>query len=211
MKGFRSYSRPPLLDFSWRNGLPVLAGFVAGLFCLTMTFGNRIWLHHFAVLVPTLYLACASVAEALARLAASWAWGRAVAVAVPLSFGLWLGANAADANEVFSVLNRTKGVGLYSDAIDRFAIDSLGVKDPTFYFFPDWGVFMSFVMLTHGTLPYSFDFDVNRARSLLCANPMWLLPWSWTRIPNVCKPGPRPWVGPSLFCSHIASPMRSIS
>jgi len=151
-------------------GLPVLAGFVAGLFCLTMTFGNRIWLHHFAVLVPTLYLACASVAEALTRLASSWAWGRAVAVAAPLSFGLLLGANAADAKEVFSVLNRTKGVGLYSDAIDRFAIDSLGVKDATFYFFPDWGVFMSFVMLTHGTLPYSFDFDVNRARSLLCAD-----------------------------------------
>ena len=43
-----------------------------------------------------------------------------------------------------------------SDAIDRFAIDSLSVKDPTFYFFPDWGVFMSFAMLTHGTLPYSF-------------------------------------------------------
>jgi len=42
------------------------------------------------------------------------------------------------------------------------------VKDPTFYLFPDWGIFMSFVMLTHGTLPYSFDFDEKSARTILC-------------------------------------------
>ena len=55
-------------------GSPVLAGYVVGLFCLTITFGNRLCLHHFAVLVPILYLACAGVAEAIMRLSSSWAW-----------------------------------------------------------------------------------------------------------------------------------------
>jgi hypothetical protein len=159
---------------SWVNrkvkppGLPLLAGFVVGLFCLVMAFGDRLWLHHFAVLVPILYLACASVSEAVVRLGLGFTWSRIAAMPGTVLFGVLIGANVIDAKEVFSSLNQTGGVGYYSDAIDRFATDSLSVKDPTFYLFPDWGVFMSFVMLTHGTLPYGFDFDEKSVRSLLC-------------------------------------------
>lgn len=149
-------------------GLLLLAGFVIGLFCLVIAFGDRLWLHHFAVLVPILYLACASVSEAIVRLVSGYAWGRVAAMTGAVVFGLLTWANVADTKEVFSALGRTGGVGYSSDAIAKFAFDSLRVKDPTFYFFPDWGVFMSFVMLTHGALPYSFDFDVKSARTFLC-------------------------------------------
>jgi hypothetical protein len=149
-------------------GLLLLAGVVIGLLALTLAFGDRLWLQHFAVLVPVLYLALASVLEAVARLLSNYDGIRASAVPALLVFGLLLTANAADAKEVFSSLERTGGVGYYSDAIDQFATDSLKEKDPTFYFFPDWGVSMSFVMLTHGTLPYSFDFDARSAHTSLC-------------------------------------------
>ena len=59
------------------------------------------------------------------------------------------------------------GVGLYSDALTRFEVDSLRLEDVQ-AFFPDWGVFMSFVMLTRGSIPYGTDFSVDAARAILC-------------------------------------------
>jgi len=35
-------------------------------------------------------------------------------------------------------------------------------------FFPDWGVFMQFAMLTRGTIPYSIGFAPSLARTILC-------------------------------------------
>jgi hypothetical protein len=36
-------------------------------------------------------------------------------------------------------------------------------------FFPDWGVFMPFAMLTHGSIPYTTVFTPALARERLCA------------------------------------------
>ena len=59
-------------------------------------------------------------------------------------------------------------VGLASDAIDRFAQDALLQTSNVQVFFPDWGAFMQFAMLTRGAIPYSTDFSPATARATLC-------------------------------------------
>jgi hypothetical protein len=81
----------------------------------------------------------------------------------------FLVTNASDRQAVFLQLETTGGVGLSSDAIDRFVHDALQEKDATRFFFPDWGVFMQFAMLTRGTIPYTTSFSTEAAHAVLCA------------------------------------------
>jgi hypothetical protein len=148
-------------------GLPVLAGFILGFLVLVLAFGDRLWLHHAALLLPVLYAALALALEwFVAWMPPRWAriagWG-AAAVLSP-----FLLTNALDRHAVFERLRATGGVGLSSDAILRFAEESLRVPSPTRMFFPDWGVFMSFVMITRGSIPFETDFSPEAARAALC-------------------------------------------
>jgi hypothetical protein len=134
---------------------------------LVLAFGNRLWLHHAALLLPVLYAALALALTWLVERTARWpratSWA-AVAAVAPL-----LAANTLDRQAVAEQLRATGGVALASDAIIRFAQDSLLVSEPTQMFFPDWGVFMSFVMLTRGSIPYVTDFSPEAARTALCS------------------------------------------
>jgi hypothetical protein len=65
-------------------------------------------------------------------------------------------------------LERTGGVGLASEAIERFAEDSRSNPESAFAFFPDWGVFMPFEMVTGGQIPLLADFSPEAARRKLC-------------------------------------------
>jgi hypothetical protein len=150
------------------SGLLVLAGILTGFMVLVMVFGTRLWLHHAAFLPPVLYTALALALERFAAILAPRHRLRAgvIAVAVTVPF---LIANAADRQAVFLQLEATHGTGLASDAIARYAEDSLRQSPAAQHFFPDWGVFMSFVMITGGTVPYTLDFSPAAARSVLCA------------------------------------------
>jgi hypothetical protein len=144
-------------------GLSLIAGMILGSLALTIAFGNRLWLHHAIVLLPLLYSALALALESLGNQRVP---RLALIAALTLSSPLLL-TNAIDRQAVFQQLRVTGGVGLYSDALTRFAADSLRLKN-VLAFFPDWGVFMPFVMLTHGNIPYWTSFDVDSARSVLC-------------------------------------------
>jgi hypothetical protein len=152
---------------TYAPGLLVLGGIVLGFFALVLAFGNRLWLHHAALLLPVLY---AALALALERLASVLAPRRARIAGAVLVIVLmpFLVANAADLRIVFLRLQATGGVGLASDAIDRFAQDGIRETKPVHMFFPDWGVFMSFVMITRGEIPYSNDFSPAAALAVLC-------------------------------------------
>jgi len=149
-------------------GLFVTAGFFAGTAVLILLFGNRLWLHHAALLLPVLYIALAFTLEQLASRCAPLRPLRALVVAIFVMLPLVAG-NAVDRQAMLFELTRTGGVGLASDAIERFAEESLRNSAPTHAFFPDWGVFMPFEMITHGRIPLTTGFTPLDARRVLCA------------------------------------------
>ncbi len=150
------------------RGLLLLAGVLLGFLVLVMVFGRRMWLHHAALILPLLYAALALALERFATLIAPRRRWCATLVAT-LVVAPFLIANALDRRSVFAVLEATHGVGLLSDAIDRYAEDSLRIAPTAHRFFPDWGVSMPFVMLTRGAIPASLGFSPAAARALLCS------------------------------------------
>jgi hypothetical protein len=141
-----------------------IAGLFLGMIFLFVCFGDRLGFHHIALTLPLLYLALALCIEYIAGLTS---FGRAKLVLLLPFLILGIG-NAIDRQRVMLDLERTGGVGLASDAIDRFAQESLSNPDPTFGFFPDWGVFMPFEMITGGQIPLLTDFSPDAARRKLC-------------------------------------------
>jgi len=149
-----------------RTGLIMMAGFALGFFALVLAFGDRLWFQHavFMLLVP--YLSLAFALEFFVSLIPRYSH-----VMTPIFTALLLpllATNLIDRHTVFEQLRRTGGVGLASDAIVRFAEDSLRNASGAFMFFPDWGVFMPFLMITHGQIPYATAFDAKQVRRILC-------------------------------------------
>jgi hypothetical protein len=146
-------------------GIVLLFGFAAGTCSLFLLFGDRLWLHHAAMILLILYLGLALALEYIAKTTSLDGWAN-WALALPfLILGL---GNAIDRQRVMLDLERTGGVGLASDAIERFAEDSRSNPEPTFAFFPDWGVFMPFEMVTGGQIPLLTDFSPEAALRKLC-------------------------------------------
>jgi hypothetical protein len=148
-----------------RAGIRLISMFFLGMAFLFVIFGDRLWAHHVALTLPLLYLSLALAIEYLGK--ARPFVGRATwALTLPLLI-LAIG-NAIDRQRLMLDLERTGGVGLASDAIERFAQDSLSNPDPTFAFFPDWGIFMPFEMVTGGRISLVADFSPDAARRKLC-------------------------------------------
>lgn len=148
-------------------GLLFILGLLAGFFVLVVVFGGRLWFHHAALLIPVLYAGLALSFERIAicfpTRSSSIVETACVIILIP-----FLITNASDRQAVFLQLETTGGVGFSSDAIDHFAYDSLREKGATHVFFPDWGAFMQFAMLTRGSIPYSTEFSVDEAKAVLC-------------------------------------------
>jgi hypothetical protein len=150
------------------SGLVVLGAFVLGEAVLFGVFGDRLWLQHLVVLLPILYIAFALTLEnAAIRLALRRSLVVDIAACVvmtPLVVG-----NVVDSQAMLQALRETGGVGFASDALTHFADDSLlNRPSATDAFFPDWGIFMSFVMITHGQIATTTSFSPDEARRALC-------------------------------------------
>lgn len=147
-------------------GLSIVAGFIAGLSALVLAFGDRLGSHHFSLLLPILYCAMAITVEWWSR---TTAWRPAVTIALSLAaIGPLILSNVINLDAFWRELRRTGGVGLSSDAINRFADDRLAEQRALRMFFPDWGVYTSFVMLTHGQFQADLVFMPEEARATLC-------------------------------------------
>jgi len=150
------------------RGLWLMSGFVLGNAVLFVTFGSRLWLHHSSAMLPVFYVAMAIALDRFVSIVKPWADRRIVRTVTLLSLLPIYATNMINAQDMFMRLEVTGGVGLASDAINRYSTDSL--KDPdTYRFFPDWGVFMPFAMLTRGSIPYSMDFSIIPAKQKLCS------------------------------------------
>lgn len=160
-----SYLIASLIFVRKSAGVFLIAGCFIGMACLFAVFGNRLFFHHVALTLPLLYLSLALSLEYIGNAAPLGARARWALVLPLLILGI---GNAIDRQRVMLDLERTGGVGLASDAVERFAQDSLSNPDPTFGFFPDWGIFMPFEMVTGGQIPLLADFSPDAARRKLC-------------------------------------------
>ncbi len=148
--------------------LRVMVACGVSFFVLSLAFGSRLGGHHYVALLVLGYLGLALGIAALARRRedappiARSAWVVPVMIAL-LALGL---LGQAD---VRAKLRETGGVGLLSDAIDRFAADARREHAQDFYIFPDWGLALPFAFLTGGDVAYAATQpDAKRARALLC-------------------------------------------
>jgi hypothetical protein len=126
--------------------------------------GNRLWVHHFSIFVPLMYLLAAVVACEVQQHVESKGWisvkkrsNYLSAVALSLCAGV-LVFNFAQQQKFFEKLDATGGVGRASNALSVLAEEAQAEdKIPSIYFFPDWGFFMSFAMLTGNKIPYQLE------------------------------------------------------
>jgi hypothetical protein len=65
-------------------------------------------------------------------------------------------------------LAETRGVGLFSDAINHLAEDLSAMDAKPFVYFPDWGLAMPVAFLTRGTVGLDGVVDIPAARRMLC-------------------------------------------
>jgi putative flippase GtrA len=126
-----------------------LVWFALAFMLFSLTLGNRIWIHHFSILVPLLYL--------LAISGFSFILGKhfkILLLAMIFSIG---SLNVYQQDRFFDQLELTGGTGKMSNAQARLVEDALASPVNTVYFFPEWGFFMPFAFLTGNQKPYELD------------------------------------------------------
>ena len=137
------------------NSVPgLLALLPVSYFFLAAILGNRLWVHHFSLMVPLLYLILAVLLNRVVIHIPKTLVGRGIATTLGLSL---IVCNLHQQNWFFAHLNSTGGVAKASNALSTLAEESLTQSEPAAYFFPEWGFFMSFALLTGNKIPYELD------------------------------------------------------
>jgi hypothetical protein len=135
-------------------------------FAVALLFGSRLGGHHFMSFLPLVYVALA------AGFAAAQSGAHAPRPAAAVSTAAFLCALAAvnlmATQREFATLERTGGVGLYSDAVNRLAAEVAGLSPKTLVYFPDWGLALPVTLISGGRIPTSAIVNAAEARRLLC-------------------------------------------
>jgi hypothetical protein len=139
--------------------LRLLVALPASFLALSLVFGDRLGGHHFAILVPLLY----------AALGASLSAVPAKAPAAALALLAMASLNLVDQSRIDRALATTRGKGLLSDAIHRFADDLNAMPAKPFVWFAEPALALPLTLLTHGTIPMSDQIDDPEPRQALCA------------------------------------------
>ena len=136
-------------------------------FLLSLVFGNRLGGHHYVSLLVLGYLGLAlGIAALVGRRGDTARFPRSAWVVPPMVLLLALGLMGQA--DVRARLRETGGVGLMSDAINRFAADARSGHAQDFHYFPDWGLALPFAFLTRGDIDHAQAADAKEARALLC-------------------------------------------
>lgn len=161
-----------LLAAAWwlRAATPLLrlvAALAPGFCAFALAFGDRLGGHHFTSLLPLGYAGLA-----LGIHAAASASPRTRLAAYPsalAAFALLVAVNVQGRREEMATLVATRGVGLFSDAVNRLPADLMARSPRPFVFFPDWGLALPFAYLTRASVPSTSDGTPEMGRRLLCA------------------------------------------
>lgn len=111
--------------------------------------GSRLWIHHYSILIPLMYIILSGVIFHLLG-------PRRVFLVWILLAGIGF-FNCYQQLSFFSRLEQTGGNGKFSDAINRMASEAQASPVGSVYFFPDWGFFMPFSLLTGNKIPYELE------------------------------------------------------
>jgi hypothetical protein len=120
-------------------------------------FGGRLGSHHFALLTPLTYLLLALLLGRLVSLTRKTENRRPGNMLIVSFTVLVVGANLVQQHQYFNELERTGGAGRSSNALTTMADQALSTGQHAVYAFPEWGFFMSFVLLTQNRVPYLLD------------------------------------------------------
>jgi hypothetical protein len=165
---------PALLALAeWQRKATPLQRLVVALpasFCLfALIFGGRTGSHHFMPLLPIGYaglaLGFATIAGPAPHLRSPASFAR---LAAPATFALLVALNLLGHREEMSKLVATRGVGLYSDAINRLAADLAASPRRPYVVMPDWGLALPTVFLTGGRVHTAWNTRPTDAKRLLC-------------------------------------------
>ena len=136
--------------------LPVSYFFIAALL------GTRLWVHHFSVFVPLFYLMCAIVANEVYQLVKPRLVGIMpvqAEISISVMVAVLLFFNFQQQQSFFNHLENTGGSGKATNALTQLAEEALTAQGKEIYFFPEWGFFPSFNLLTGNRIPYEVEFD----------------------------------------------------
>ena len=133
-----------------------LIGLVPLSFLLTASlFGHRLWVHHFSVLVPFVYLLPLPL---LARVFSAMKTGPALrAAAVGFACLAGLIGNISQQYAFHTALARSGGEGMTTTALTELAVEARDAPSNVAYVFPEWGFFTSFCLLTANKVRYVDD------------------------------------------------------
>ncbi len=162
----------PLLLWSraeWKRSSPwllrALIAMIISFVLVASMFGTRLSGHHFMVLLPMSYAALAVGLVALGDAPPAWRSGNAILV---LPFAVLAALNIGGQVREALQLHEVRGVGLYSDAINRLAADLDSAPKRPMVYLPDWGLLMPVAFLTGGRVGVDSLPDYEAARSRLC-------------------------------------------
>lgn len=134
-------------------GLPLLFAFA--FLAIAMIFGERLDGHHYTAILPFFYAAfgctCAMLWHRAFRTEAAPRARRRALVGASLATlcaVVVAGANLLNLVRFHDDLRASGGAALYSDAIDRFALDVLHHDADASVYLPDWGFVMPFTFIT---------------------------------------------------------------
>ncbi len=131
---------------------------IVGYLCVSIPLGNRLWIHHFSVLIPLLYLCAGYALWVLFSRKSGWVTPVVGVVVVVLN----LHQHAA----FFANLERTGGVGKMSNSLALLAEEARRAPEGAIYAFPEWGFLMPFSLMTANQVPYRADLDPDSLRLL---------------------------------------------
>ncbi len=136
----------------------------------SVAFGNRLGAHHFVSILPLCYGALAVVCNAfLLQIPASFPISRRVTGIATGCMLATIGAiNVWGEIKEGDDLTRTHGVGLYSDAIDKFAENLLANDARRLVILPDWGLMMPVAFLTRARVEIWDTERLDAARQKNC-------------------------------------------
>jgi hypothetical protein len=151
-----------LVDLTKKNGrlLQALAALMPLSFiAVALLFGQRLWVHHFSVLVPFVYLLLAlSLRRLLAFFDPSVQRARIVVLA---SIAVVISGNLAQQVDFHEELVATGGRGRSSDMLTQLAIEARQAPANVAYIFPEWGFSAPFCFLTGNRVRYTVDIRPN--------------------------------------------------
>jgi 4-amino-4-deoxy-L-arabinose transferase-like glycosyltransferase len=123
--------------------------------------GQRLWVHHYALMTPLLYLVAAQLFYFGYKLLFAKCTNSRheklwqLFVAGVCTFVLF--ANFFQQNSFFRQLDKIGGIGKFSNSITILADEAMSNPSSTVYLFPEWGFFMPFAFLTANKIPYRLD------------------------------------------------------